>query len=101
MAERLIWSPTAKKIRIEILKYWNERNKSKTYSKKLNILFEEGAQQIADFPYSGIRISATVFRGKLIRDYYLLYEFNGETVTILFIWDTRQNPSKLLEILGL
>ncbi len=54
MAKRLVWSPIAKQIRKEILKYWILRNKSKRYSKKLNNLFENSAQQIADFPYSGI-----------------------------------------------
>ena len=99
MARRLIWSQNSRKIRKEILEYWKKRNKSAVYSKKLNTLFTESAQQIFDFPFSGIRISGTLFRGKLIRDYYLLYEFDEETVTILFIWDTRQNPTELLKFI--
>ena len=44
MAKRLIWSPVAREIRKEILQYWILRNKSKRYSQKLNILFENSRQ---------------------------------------------------------
>lgn len=98
MAKRLVWSPIAKAIRKEILQYWIRRNKSKRYSKKLNTLFEKSAQQIADFPYSGISISGNVYRGKLIKDYYLLYKIKDDSIEILFIWDTRKDPADLLNL---
>ena len=98
MAKRLVWSPIAREIRKEILKYWIKRNKSKRYSKKLNILFEESAQQIDDFPYSGISISGKVYRGKLVKDYYLLYNIEDDSIEILFIWDTRKDPADLLNL---
>ena len=98
MAKRLVWSPIAKQIRKEILKYWILRNKSKRYSKKLNNLFENSAQQIADFPYSGISISGKLYRGKLIKDYYLLYKISDDSVEILFIWDSRKDPADLLNL---
>lgn len=98
MAKRLVWSPIAKEVRKEILQYWIKRNKSKHYSRKLNTLFEESAQQIADFPYSGISISGKVYRGKLVKEYYLLYKLNGDSIEILFIWDTRKDPVDLLNL---
>lgn len=98
MAKRLVWSPIGKAIRKEILQYWIRRNKSKRYSKKLNTLFEESAQQIADFPYSGISISGKVYRGKLVKDYYLLYKIKDDSIEILFIWDTRKDPADLLNL---
>ena len=98
MAKRLVWSPIAKAIRKEILQYWIRRNKSKRYSKKLNTLFEESAQQIADFPYSGISISGKIYRGKLVKDYYLLYKIKDDSIEILFIWDTRKDPADLLNL---
>lgn len=98
MAKRLVWSPIAKAIRKEILQYWIRRNKSKRYSKKLNTLFEESAQQIADFQYSGISISGKVYRGKLVKDYYLLYKIKDDSIEILFIWDTRKDPADLLNL---
>lgn len=97
MAERLIWSPVAREIRKEILEYWIKRNKSKHYSKKLNTLFETTAKQIADFPYSGLSVVDTVYRSKLIKDYYMFYKITEDSVTVLFIWDTRKDPADLLK----
>lgn len=99
MAKRLIWSPLARKIRKEILQYWILRNKSKYYSQKLNVLFENSAQQIADFPYSGISVSDNIYRGKLIKDYYILYKIKDDSIEILFIWDTRKDPANLLKLI--
>lgn len=101
MAKELIWTETAKKSRKEILKYWINRNKSSSYSKKLNELFNESSHQILKFPFSGIQISENFYRGKLIKDYYLIYKIEENFIIILLIWDTRQNPSKLLKILKL
>lgn len=98
MAKRLVWSPIAREIRKEILQYWIKRNKSKRYSKKLNILFDESAQQISDFPFSGISFSDKIYRGKLIKDYYLLYKIKDDSIEILFIWDTRKDPADLLNL---
>jgi len=98
MAKRLIWSPVARQIRKEILQYWILRNKSKRYSQKLNILFENSAQQIADSPHSGVSILGNVYRGKLIKDYYILYKIKDDSVEILFIWDTRKDPAGLLKL---
>jgi len=50
MAKQIIWSLTAQLDRKEILLYWINRNKSRTYSKKLNKLFIEAIQLIAEFP---------------------------------------------------
>ena len=61
-------------------------------------MFEESAQQIADFPYSGISISGKVYRGKLIKDYYLLYKIEDDSIEILFILDTRKDPADLLNL---
>lgn len=39
MAKRLIWTEDAQNDRKEIFGYFNNRNKSKKYSQKLNLLF--------------------------------------------------------------
>ncbi|QBO59070.1 hypothetical protein [Chryseobacterium salivictor] len=50
MARRLKWAISAKMQRKEILRYWTERNKSKTYSRKLNNLFNRYALLILEYP---------------------------------------------------
>lgn len=101
MVKRLIWSKDARNSRRKILEYWKERNKSVVYSKKLNELFKKSAKQIKDFPYSGIRMENGNYRGKLIKDYYLLYSIKSEHIEILLIWDSRQDPLELQNILDL
>ena len=39
MAKRIVWSKFALENKLEILKYWNHRNESNTYSRKINKLF--------------------------------------------------------------
>ena len=98
MARKIIWSVNARKIRKKILKYWTKRNRSNSYSIILNKLFEKSSSQIAEFPYSGILITNQIYRGKLVKDNYLLYKVEEGAVRILFIWDCRKDPKELLKI---
>lgn len=100
MAKRLRWTEFAKSQRKDILEYWNQRNKSKNYSRKLNKLFNEIALVIAEYPEIGIRIFKADFHAKLIKDYYIVYKISEDTIEILSLFDTRQNPEKLSKILG-
>lgn len=50
MAARIIWSALAIQQKKEIFNYWNERNKSKVYSRKLNKLINEAAEIIQTHP---------------------------------------------------
>ena len=42
---RIVWAPNALQSRKSIFAYWNKRNKSDVYSKKLNVLFNESIKQ--------------------------------------------------------
>lgn len=95
MVKRVIWSPRAQEERKEILDYWFKRNKSKTYSRKLNRLFKEAINLIIDYPEIGKRTDLENIRAKIIRDYIMFYEINDDELFILSIWDTRQNPENL------
>ena len=101
MAKRLKWATSAKIQRQEILDYWITRNKSKIYSRKLNNLFNECAEMILLYPEIGIKIPNINCRKRLIRDFYFIYTITENEIEIVTIWDTRQNPEKLLNILGL
>jgi hypothetical protein len=54
-------------------------------------LFNEKFVQIAQFPEASIEIS-TNLRIVLVREYYLIFEFDDKIIKVLDIWDTRQNP---------
>ena len=53
MAKKIIWTEKAQQDRKKIFTYWNQRNKSKRHSIKLNKLFEEAVIIIANFPKIG------------------------------------------------
>ena len=48
MAAKVVWSVRARRERFEILEYWANRNKSKTYSRKLYQLFRAGIKKVAE-----------------------------------------------------
>lgn len=50
MAKEIRWSIRADRVRLEILEYWANRNKSTAYSKKLNRLFIDKIELLAEFP---------------------------------------------------
>ncbi len=95
MVKRVIWSQIAQNDRKEILNYWFHRNKSKTYSKKLNELFIKSIKLISDFPEIGKPTDIPNVRIKLVRDHLLVYEAQIDKILILTIFDARQNPQKL------
>jgi toxin YoeB len=99
MAKRLIWSPRAQNDRKEILKFWREKNKSNTYSKKLDLRFREVINLIKDFPQIGKQTDDSNARIKIVKDYLLIYEETESEIIILTIWDSRQDPEKLEKIL--
>jgi addiction module RelE/StbE family toxin len=99
MAKQVIWSLRAQNDKKEILDYWRQRNKSNTYSKKLNELFKESIRIIIDFPQIGKVTDDTKARIKIVRDYLMIYEETETQIFILTIWDSRQDPEKLKKIL--
>jgi addiction module RelE/StbE family toxin len=99
MVRKVIWSEKALSDRREILAYWRNRNKSNRYSKKLNGLFKSAIQLIKEHPQIGRPTSDKQARIKIIRDYLLIYEITESAIHILLVWDTRQDPEKLKEIL--
>ena len=100
MARRIIWSRRAQSDRIEIFKYWNKRNKSNLYSKRLNGLFKEAVNLIAQYPKIGKPTDDHTARIKIVGDYLIIYEMDEkEQLLILTIWDSRQNPERLKRIL--
>ncbi len=89
MAKRTVkWTEKANFERKEILDYWINRNKSKTYSIKLNKLFVEAVNKIARFPTTGRKTDFDEnIRLKIVKDYLLFYEYDDIQLKILSVWD--------------
>jgi addiction module RelE/StbE family toxin len=99
MAKKVVWSLRAQKDRKSILEYWRERNRSVTYSRKLNLLFKEAVSIIRKFPQIGKPTDYPNVRIKVVKDYLIIYEVTATTIYILTIWDSRQDPDKMEKLL--
>jgi addiction module RelE/StbE family toxin len=93
MAKRkIVWSNRAKKRLYEILEFYIERNKSKTYSKKIQQLFNKEVRILIKYPELGLNTTEESTRGLIIKDYIIYYEITDDKIIIHTIWDSRQNP---------
>jgi len=95
MAKRVIWSEDAYLDKVEIFSYWNHRNKSNVYSRKLNRLFRDTIKSILETPSVGRKTNIENVKRIIARDYCIIYEENDTTLIILRIWDSRQDPNEL------
>lgn len=92
---KLIWQSQAQRDRKEIFQYWNTRNKSKDYSKRLNQLFKTNTEALKDFPFKGHKTNLENVRILVIEKYLIVYEIFEEEILISRIWDGRRNPETL------
>ncbi|MEP4534117.1 MAG: type II toxin-antitoxin system RelE/ParE family toxin [Cyclobacteriaceae bacterium] len=94
MAKEIKWTTKSIIDRVNIYKYWLERNQSNSYPEKLEKLFEKSAEIISQFPYIGTRTDYRDIYSKIVRDYKIFYRVNSDEIQILRVWDTRQHPDK-------
>jgi plasmid stabilization system protein ParE len=93
MAKRkIVWSNRAKKRLYEILDFYIIRNKSRTYSNKLQRLINKEVRLLIKQPDLGLKTTEDTTRGLIIGDYIVYYEVSEDKIIIHTIWDSRQNP---------
>ncbi len=95
MAKKIEWTLTSIQDRIQIYQFWNQKNKSNLYSEKLENLFKEAAKVLSEFPEIGTQTDFPDLKVKVVRDYKLFYLNLENTIQIIRVWDTRQNPDDL------
>lgn len=96
---KIIWISLAVKQRNLIFNYWNNRNKSNLYSRKLNLKIKQIIHQLIDNPELGKKISLKNYRAVVLNQYSIIYQIKEQKIYIMSIWDNRQNPNKLLKLL--
>jgi len=96
---KVFWTETAIKQRNYVFEYWNERNKSTEYSKRLNAKIIERISLLKSQPKLGKRTDFNDIRVVSMGHYSILYKFDTQNVIITGFWDNRQDPSKLLNLL--
>jgi plasmid stabilization system protein ParE len=93
---RIIWSHRAKIDLYNILDFYFKRNGTKTYSRKLNATFRNSIRLLETHPKIGIHSDVKNIRNLIIGDFNIFYETKSQTIEIITIWDSRQDPSKLV-----
>lgn len=95
MVKKIEWTQTSLEDRFKIYTFWVEKNRSDSYSKKLEILFNEAARLISEFPEIGTETDFPQLRVKVIKSYKLFYLNQVDKIKIVRIWDSRQDPTIL------
>ncbi len=95
MAKQIVWTQTAIEDRFRIYHFWLEKNKSDLFSEKLERLFKESAILLSEFPEIGIQTDFQGIRVKIVKHYKLFYQFTEDSIQIIRVWDSRQNPDNL------
>lgn len=92
MARAIIWTEQAIQNLFDIFDYWNNRNKSTVYSEKLNGLIENTIDLLAIEPLIGLITDMEDIRIKLVRDFWIFYTYDADSIYIIQIKGTQQNP---------
>ena len=95
----ILWTNTAKRQRDSIFEYWNNRNKSNLYSKKLNTLIYERTALLKTFPEMGKWTHFNATRMISMGHYSILYQIKNSKIIITAFWDNRDDPQKLFNLL--
>jgi toxin YoeB len=100
MVKQIIWTFRAQQDRKNIFEYWNNRNKSKTYCKKLNGLIKDSLKLVSKYPLIGKKTDFDRIRIKILREFLIIYEITASQIIVLTIWDCRKNPDDLKRFLN-
>lgn len=99
MAIRIIWTNTAVNQRRKILNYWNKRNKSKTYSRKLVSEIAQRVKFLINNPEIYIKTNFPEIRTSTLGHYNIFYKKTSNELIVMAFWDNRQNPKTLSKML--
>lgn len=95
MVRKIIWTENARGELFDIFEYWNDRNKSKLFSIRLNDLINLQLSLIAQFPLSARETHIPNVRVKIIHKYLLYYEIKKGALVILSIRHGSKDPETL------
>lgn len=97
----IIWGDLAKQTLHETVNYYKE-NISYTTAQNIKRQIVERTRQLKIFPYSGsieLSYNNITFRYLVVSHYKIYYYVSDDRIHIIVVWDTRQSPDKLWNIL--
>lgn len=90
------WTRKALHEQADILTYWIERNKSKTYSRKISVDLKAKELLLKQNPLIGKVTDFEEVRVVLIlKNFSLFYRVKSVNVEILSFWDNRRDPETI------
>jgi plasmid stabilization system protein ParE len=95
MAKKIEWTQSSIVDRIQIYEYWLARNKSDSYSKKLEMLFSRTSLLLSEFPNLGTATSVQGVRVKVLKTFKIFYISEPDRILIVRIFDSRQRPENI------
>jgi len=99
MARKITWTKRAQNDRYAIFHFLNNQNKSNIYSKQLQESFKKSLQLLSKYPFIGKRTNLENTRIKVLKNYLIIYKITDQQIYVLSIWDSRQNPENLKEVI--
>jgi toxin YoeB len=96
--KRIIWSTQASKELMQILEYFNYRNKSTRYSLKLLNEIEKLTNTLSRNELIGRLTSNKITRVIPMKIYLIFYEIHDDHIQIVSFWDNRQDTKRRQEI---
>jgi len=79
----------------QILEFYIDRNKNKTYSVKLYHQFQKNIKLLIKQPYIGVKTNLKDIRSLVIGEFLIFYQITEDKIIIHTVWDCRQNPDDL------
>jgi toxin YoeB len=93
MAKRkIVWSNRSIKRLYGILEFYDQRNKSKTFSKKLYQLLQKQVKVLIKFPEIGLKTTDKTTRGLIVADCIIYYQITEVKIIIHTVRDSNQYP---------
>ncbi len=94
---RIVWLENAKNDLKDIVLYYNERNGSTVYSRKLVNVLKSSLLLLETNPFLGIKVkNKENYRVLIIKNYKVFYKILLNRIEIMLVWDTRQTLIKSL-----
>jgi len=95
MEKEIEWTEKSFSNRVQIYDYWYKRLGSVEYPDRLDQSFIDSVNLLPQNPQLGYKVESGTER-VLIQDHYrIYYEVHRDRISILRIWDSRQNPDEL------
>ena len=95
----VFWTNKARRQRDHVFEYWNKRNMSNSYSKKLNLAVRDRTDLLKIQPEMGKPTDFKNTRAVIMGHYSILYQVKRQEIIITAFWDNREDSKKLRRIL--